>query len=796
MKKNGKRNRAEAEAPRLKWSLLSPTLLGGQLHDPADPERRFVVELLLDGAPVALARADLANEDLSDSGHGFTFSIDAVALQSARRAEIRLANSDLVLGPPLPLPPVAASIRAARRAGAVRWLGDLRFSGWLDPVSESAPRVRASIDGENVAQALADLWTPVGEGRDARAVRAFDLRLPERFADGRAHFLSVFDESGWELPGGPCFFAAFADELARFLENLGEIDSEKRRGERFDRLIPPSLPFSEFASWRERFASSAPAPESGAAPKIGVALIGGENAKASLASLEAQQGCEWVAAALAGGEGEAAFPNAALREFLDGDAADCETVAFACAGAVFEPAALALLHRALTLFPAAPAVYCDFTILAEDGGEWPVALSAFDYERMLEQGYSARLFALRSSVARAAVSGGADNLYRLFNFTQDRRKGLTAAEAPVHAPGFLARLPRVPVAQAARTLARANEAHLFARGVAARIEPGFGALFPAVHVRRADPAGKVSLLLPARNRVDLLKPCLESLFGTVDLARHELIVLDNDSSDPETLACLDEAAGRGARIARSGGPFDAAEMVSKGAAIASHDFLLLLENGVEALGPGWVEEMLGRIAEPDVGAVGATLVWPSGVAPHGGVVLGPGLAAADAFSDRFDGDPGYADLLRVAHEVSALSTACLLTERRLFLDVGGLDGLHFPLHYADVDYGLKLRARGLRLVLTPHAKLRRRAAVGRGQNLSPDGADRLTAELRRLRSVWGEALLADPYYHPLLSLDQSPFTGLAWPPRPADPRQPGSPPPRAATPGSSSAVLSCKRALP
>jgi hypothetical protein len=167
---------------------------------------------------------------------------------------------------------------------------------------------------------------------------------------------------------------------------------------------------------------------------------------------------------------------------------------------------------------------------------------------------------------------------------------------------------------------------------------------------------------------------------------------------------------------------------------------------------------------------------------HCGVVLGPGLAAADAFSDRFDGDPGYADLLRVAHEVSALSGACLMTARKLFLDIGGLDGRHFPLHYADVDYGLKLRARGLRLVLTPHAKLRRRAAAGRGQDPAPDDADRLTAETRRLRSVWGEALLADPCYHPLLSLDAVPFTGLAWPPRPAEPRQPGIPPPRARLP--------------
>jgi hypothetical protein len=181
------------------------------------------------------------------------------------------------------------------------------------------------------------------------------------------------------------------------------------------------------------------------------------------------------------------------------------------------------------------------------------------------------------------------------------------------------------------------------------------------------------------------------------------------------------------------------------------------------------------MVEPDVGAVGATLLWPSGVVRHGGVVLGPGLAAADAFTDRLDGDPGYADLLRVAHEASALTAACLLTERRLFLDVGGLDGLHFPAHYADVDYGLKLRARGLRLVVTPHAQLRRRATAVRGQDFLPD---RLQSEQRHLRNAWGDVLLADPYYNPLLSLDAVPFTGLACPPRPSEPRQPGSPPPR------------------
>jgi hypothetical protein len=149
-----------------------------------------------------------------------------------------------------------------------------------------------------------------------------------------------------------------------------------------------------------------------------VALIGEREIEASVASLEAQQGCEWVAGVLQGGEGELGFPNASLREFLDGDARDCAAVVFAPCGAVFQPRALARLAQALTQFRAAPIAYCDFTFVAADGGEWPVALPAFDYERLLEQGCGALLFALRMDFAREAAASGAADLFGLFQIAR------------------------------------------------------------------------------------------------------------------------------------------------------------------------------------------------------------------------------------------------------------------------------------------------------------------------------------------------------------------------------------------
>ena len=120
--------------------------------------------------------------------------------------------------------------------------------------------------------------------------------------------------------------------------------------------------------------------------------------------------------------------------------------------------------------------------------------------------------------------------------------------------------------------------------------------------------------------------------------------------------------------------------------------ICILNDDVNALDEQWLDEMLSRIAQRDVGAVGAQLIWPSGVVQHGGIVLGSSFAAAHAFSDRIDTDVGYGDLLRVAHECSAVTAACLVTRRRDFLEVGGMDEVRFPVNFSDVDYCLNLRA--------------------------------------------------------------------------------------------------------
>jgi len=176
-------------------------------------------------------------------------------------------------------------------------------------------------------------------------------------------------------------------------------------------------------------------------------------------------------------------------------------------------------------------------------------------------------------------------------------------------------------------------------------------------------------------------------------------------------------------------------------------------------------------------------LWPSGMVQHGGVVLGPSLGATHAFNDRMSDDHGYAGMLTAAHECSAVTAACLLTRKADYLAVGGLDEVNFPVNFNDVDYCLKLRALGRRIVISPHARLLHLESASRGSDQRPDRAGRMQRELRGLRARWLEAIVNDPYYSPLLSLDPIPFSALAWPPRSAAARLNRAPQPVGIPPG-------------
>ena len=182
-----------------------------------------------------------------------------------------------------------------------------------------------------------------------------------------------------------------------------------------------------------------------------------------------------------------------------------------------------------------------------------------------------------------------------------------------------------------------------------------------------------------------------------------------------------------------------------GAAVARGDYLFFVDDGIVPA-ESWqavLEELVGRMAGPRIGAVGPIVAWPSGLIRSAGVVLGPGLAAAPAFADRLVGDAGYAGLLEVAHEVSALPAYAMMTRRDLFQAQGGFDSRRFALSQSDVDYCLGLRAQDLRIVVTPDARMTAADHPAGPAVFEPQEA-RLAREKASLQNRWGEVLMPTP----------------------------------------------------
>lgn len=755
---------------RTAFSRSGELTFSGYALDTNDPTRKFVVEILVDGYPVQVIRADafvheLSQERVGDACYGFSCLLKDAVVNATAVVEARLANLATAVGAPVTLARPSDVVLNPSGPGTVRWLGGLRFSGWVAERQNFATG-KVLVDGIPITRIKATTWSHVGTSeQDARAVRTFDFHLPQHFADGIVHQLVLTDDVGENIGGRPLVFIAYPDGLREAVAGRGVSEPELLRAELIDQLLPMSLPFSEYQAWRENLPISA-APS--VALRAAVILVGPGPIEDTLESLQEQSHPDWTAVALPQSSEPTGFQPDQALEFLGTDEADCDFIVFALAGTLFEPNALQQIGSAFEKFDSTQAVYTDLDVSSGDGSVWPLALPAFDYERMLEQGYCAYLFAVRRSTVERSLQAGASNLYRLFNSILDDQS--VSRSDIVHLPGALGTLPDFDRAVAGAALAAAGIAHLQRRGISTQVRPSSGGVFPAVRIVRTLDRPRTTIVIPTRNRRNLLEACIDSIQPAVKRTQAEILIVDNDSSDPDTLRYLAKLDNRTATILHVPGEFNFPRLNNCAAKAADGDILCLLNNDVKALDDHWLDEMLSRVMEADVGAVGALLVWPSGVVQHGGVVLGPSFAATHAFNDRIVGDAGYTDLLRVAHECSAVTAACMVTRRHDYLQVGGMDEVRFPVNFNDVDYCLKLRALGRRIVFTPHAKLIHLESASRGLDVRANHKDRFERELQNLRAKWGPVIAGDPYYSPVLSLDPIPYSALAWPARAMGPR--------------------------
>ena len=267
-----------------------------------------------------------------------------------------------------------------------------------------------------------------------------------------------------------------------------------------------------------------------------------------------------------------------------------------------------------------------------------------------------------------------------------------------------------------------------------------------------DPAPRVSIVIPSRDRLDLIERVCRGVLHETAYPAIECVIVDNGSTDPAVLAHYD-ALRRDPRVAivAYDAPFNFSAMVNAGVAAATGSVVVLLNNDVAVLRSDWLDAMVRQALRPEVGAVGAKLLYADGTLQHAGVVVGLGGRAGHILRKRPGDTAGHLGRLRVAHEVSAVTAACLAVSRENYLAVGGFDAEAFPIDFNDVDFCLRLGATGRKTMWTPAATLAHLESVSRGPSVGAKRV-RFEQEAARFAERWRDVIRHDPYYHPGLSL--------------------------------------------
>ena len=311
--------------------------------------------------------------------------------------------------------------------------------------------------------------------------------------------------------------------------------------------------------------------------------------------------------------------------------------------------------------------------------------------------------------------------------------------------------------------------HLARTQVAAELAPVQGHHW---RIRRTlpSPAPKVSIIIPTKNAVDLLRLCVASILAKTTYPDFEIIVVNNRSDDDATLAYFQELPALGVRVLDYDAPFNFSALNNFAVRAAQGTVLAFLNNDLEVITGDWLDEMTTQALRPEIGAVGAMLYYPDDTVQHAGVVLGlTGPAGRDgvaghAFKSAPRGAEGQRNRLRLAQNYSAVTAACLVIRKDTFEAVGGFNEADLSVAFNDIDFCLRVQAAGYRNLWTPFAELYHHESANRGAEDTPEKLARFLREAAYMRREWGRLLDRDPAYNPNLTLRQEDFS-LAFPPR-------------------------------
>jgi GT2 family glycosyltransferase/glycosyltransferase involved in cell wall biosynthesis len=275
----------------------------------------------------------------------------------------------------------------------------------------------------------------------------------------------------------------------------------------------------------------------------------------------------------------------------------------------------------------------------------------------------------------------------------------------------------------------------------------------------------VSLIIPTRNGLDLLRQCITSIQKKTTYLNYEIIIVDNGSDDPAALDYFKFLAKeQNIRILRIDMPFNYSALNNAAVKVARGDLIALVNNDIEVISPDWLNELVSHALREGVGAVGARLWFPDDTLQHGGVVLGLGGVAGHAHMGITRDQLGYQGRASLTQTLSTVTAACLVIKKSIFKAVGGLNEQDLAVAFNDVDFCLRVAEAGYRNIWTPFAELYHHESASRGYEDTPEKQQRFSKEVAYMHQRWGNSLLTDPAYSPNLTLNSDDF-GYAWPPR-------------------------------
>ncbi|MBQ9452253.1 MAG: glycosyltransferase family 2 protein, partial [Desulfovibrio sp.] len=616
------------------------------------------VEALVDGLVMGIVRADLQEPN----GCGFFLPLPSTALGDGSELRMRVANTETYIGESLSLD---TAQNACGIEGELHVDRGLTITGWA--VDSLAPdtvlRIYAVVNDEIVAETLA-------KGRRYRPAQGdghgFTLHLPLKLADGQEHVVKIQDAQKRALPGSPIAFRVWPEHIAQWIERTDHFEKEERTLlAALVQRMEPNMPGAcsshgvEYAAWQEAF----PVPKPQGTCRISLDL------PCCTAKHSAQ--------ILRGQKGIASKPKASSSYSLllrDGER--------------LHPHALA--HMVYTQqTTGAGLVYADSEQLPD---VTPCFRPSWDEDFFWSSDYLGPFMVTRE--VSEATPHTDDESYWAF------RARL------VHSASKLGGIRHLPQILSQDLPVPADTGRFSA------VQEWVASVQPDALVEEQDGMNRVrwstaslpsvSIIIPTRDRADLLRPCLESLYKT-HYEELEILIVDNDSQEEDAVAFLTETAKKSnTRVISYPGLFNYAAINNFAVREATGDYICFLNNDTEAVDPAWLQEMASLLASrEEIGCVGAKLLWPNNLVQHAGVLVGTHQLASHIGNQWTADEPGYLLCNKIVCQRSAVTAACLLTPKALFEELGGFDAHRFPVAFNDVDYCLRVRQAGKKILWTP-----------------------------------------------------------------------------------------------